>query len=155
MINDASDHQLNYLLGLDQSQIDLVKGLRPVAARSQLVGRLPESVLARIDDALTITKLDLNAATAGQLADIAGIDMPMAERVVVKRPYYVALELRALPGVDAETFAAITAYFTPESLSYVDKLSGQASVLRPIPRGCWSRCTTRTRRVPRSAHVTG
>jgi hypothetical protein len=130
-INDASDRQLSVLLGLDQRQINIVRDLRPVATRAQLVGRLPDSVLARIDDALNVTKRDLNGARVGELVDIAGIDLLTAESIVAKRPYYVALELRAVPGVDAGTFAMVTAYFAPQPLAYVDKLSGQSVDLTP------------------------
>ena len=130
-INDASDRQLAVLLGLDAQQIALVTGLRPITRPDDLAGRLPEAALQRIDDQLQIPKLDLNEASAGDLVDIAGIAAPTADQIVAKRPYYTTLELRALPGIDAAAFTAITSFFAPRPLAYVDKLSGRSVALTP------------------------
>lgn len=130
-INEASERQLAVLLGLDDAQAALVSRLRPVRRREDLVGQLPEPALARIDDLLDVAKLDLNEATVRDLVDVAGVPAPTAERIVAKRPYYTALELRALPGVDAQAFTAITAFFAPRPFRYVDKLSGRDVALTP------------------------
>ncbi|WP_409328862.1 S8 family serine peptidase [Trujillonella humicola] len=131
-LNDASDRQLAVLLGLDSDQVALVVRLRPVRRRQDLA-MLPVTALARIDDLLEIPKLDINEATPRELVEITGIPVATADRVVARRPYFTALELRALSGMDAEAFTAITEFFAPRPLGYVDKLSGGEVRLTPDP----------------------
>jgi hypothetical protein len=123
-VNEATAQQLSALLSLAPDEAAAVVAARPFAAAADLWRRLPERV-ARTQPGLALPKLDINQASADDLVRLAGTPDAVARAVQANRPYYVMLELRHLPGVNAEVFNRLMAIYASPDYSYVDKLSGQ------------------------------
>lgn len=129
-IDEANDRQLRVLLGLGADEIRELKALRPIASKAAIEQRLKHPVL-NLDPALNIAKRDLNEAGSREIEEAADITHEVAERIVAQRPYFVALQLRSVQGVDPDAFSRVTDLYAPQRLAYVDKLSGRSVELTP------------------------
>lgn len=130
-VNAASAAQLSVLLDLfDDDDVARVIAARPFADAAALQRVLPDRV-ARTHPGLSLPKLNINAATRGDLIRL-GVPADTAQAILNRRPYYFLSQLRAIDGV-GPVFESITAVYMAPQVSYVDKVTGRTVNLSPDP----------------------
>ena len=128
-LNRASFEELLAFEGIGRLYADKIVRARPFASRRELVDRhvLPPAVYSALKhrfhaspvengeesralDAVPAGMLDLNQATAAELAAVPGIGRQYADRVVAGRPYRNEAELVARRVVPLTVFRRIEGY---------------------------------------------
>ncbi|MCI4678166.1 S8 family serine peptidase [Rhodoblastus acidophilus] len=129
-LNDASEDQLVTLLGLTADQARAIIGRRPFVSAEAAASALPRATAAKLSG-VDVPLLNINDATASDLARIVRIAPDLAQSILAGRPYYSLFELRRHFAGDPAAFARLAAFFCAAEFSYRDKLSG--NVIRLVP----------------------
>ncbi|WP_374544517.1 S8 family serine peptidase [Rhodoblastus sp.] len=122
-LNDASQDQLTILLGLTAEQARAFIGQRPFASGAAAATALPPDAAAKLDGG-DVPLLNINVASAADIARIVQIAPDLAQSIVAGRPYYSLFDLRRQFAGNPAGFMRLISFFRAAEFTYCDKLSG-------------------------------
>ena len=122
-LNDASEEQLTILLGLTADQARAFIAQRPFASAAAATAALPPDAAAKLDGG-DVALLNINVASAADIARIVQIAPDLAQSIVAGRPYYSLFDLRRQFAGNPAGFMRLISFFRAAEFTYCDKLSG-------------------------------
>src|SRR5262249_51429380 len=108
-VNEATQEQIQVLLGLTEDEVQQVIALRPSVSPEAFRRVLPARFANR-NQALELQKFDINQATEEEIQRIVGASADVARAIVANRPYYAMLGLRDRTVGDPAMFDRLIAF---------------------------------------------